>query len=67
MAPIASEAKNKSKKTAEMFASAAVLTLIYAWIVMVALGILHRPIPGVPLLGYWETYVVVLAIKYVKS
>lgn len=63
----ATEAKDKGKKTAEKFISAVLVTLVYAWIVMLALGVLHRPIPGVPLLGYWETYLVVLAVKFIKS
>jgi hypothetical protein len=41
-------------------------TLVAAWPVMVAVGILHNVIAGVPRgLGYWEIFIIVLALRLI--
>lgn len=37
------------------------------WFVMIALGILHHRWEQVPAFGYWETYVLMVAVNVVGS
>jgi hypothetical protein len=39
------------------------LALPLAWVAMLALGILHSYFVAVPPMGFWETFVVVLAFR----
>lgn len=45
----------------------AVSALLTSWIVMVALGILHRQVPAVPALGWAATFGLLLALEVVAS
>lgn len=40
----------------------AVWDVVYAWVVMVGLGILHSQWPQIPAFGYGTTYVLMLAL-----
>jgi hypothetical protein len=42
----------------------AIMTLIWVWPVMLALGILHHQWAVVPAFGYWPTYALALGLGY---
>lgn len=54
-------------KTLIVMITALLVATPTTWFVMLALGILHHRWEQVPAFGYWETYVIMVAINVVGS